>query len=236
MRLSLILPVAAALAVTGTAFVAAPMILSAPALAEDAVVVPAPAFDPAATGKQTIVIAGGCFWGIQAVYQHTNGVEMALSGYAGGTEADAKYELVARERTDHAESVQVTYDPSIVSLGQILQIYFSVAHDPTQLNRQGPDWGKSYRSAIFYADDAQKSVAEAYIAQLDAAKVYPQPIVTTLEPLSQFYPAEDYHQDYAYLHPFQAYIAINDAPKVENLAALFPNQFRAEPVLVASAK
>jgi peptide-methionine (S)-S-oxide reductase len=207
--------------------------------AEPATVVPAPAVDatqePAKPGLQTIVLAGGCFWGVQAVYQHVKGVTQAVSGYAGGTKETAIYEVVSSGRTGHAESVQVTFDPRQVSYGRILQIYFSVAHDPTQLNRQGPDTGPQYRSAIFYQDDSQKSVAQAYIAQLDKAAVFKRPIVTQINQLTEFYPAEAYHQDYATLHPTSPYIAFNDLPKVENLQRVFADLYRDRPVLVAAA-
>ena len=206
--------------------------------AEPATVVPAPAIDaPAASaaGPQTIVLAGGCFWGVQAVFQHVKGVSEAMSGYAGGTKDTASYEVVSSGRTGHAESVQITFDPRQVSLGKILQVYFSVAHDPTQLNRQGPDSGTQYRSAIFYQDDAQKRVAEAYIAQLDKAGVFPHPIVTQLTPLAGFYPAEAYHQDYATLHPGNPYIAYNDLPKVDNLKHVFADLYSDKPVLVMTA-
>jgi peptide-methionine (S)-S-oxide reductase len=206
--------------------------------AEPATVIPAPTADasaPSGDGLQTIVLAGGCFWGIQAVYQHVEGVHNAVSGYAGGNGANPTYEQVSSGRTGHAESVQVTYDPRKVSLGKILQIYFSVAHDPTQLNRQGPDVGTQYRSAIFYSDDAQKKVAQAYIAQLGGASVFRRPIVTRLDPLAKFYPAEAYHQDYALAHPYSPYIVYNDQPKVENLERLFADIYRQKPVTVASA-
>ena len=203
--------------------------------AEPAAVIPAPAADapaPAGDGLQTIVLAGGCFWGIQAVYQHVEGVRNAVSGYAGGTAANPSYEQVSSGRTGHAESVQVTYDPHKVSLGKILQIFFSVAHDPTQLNRQGPDVGTQYRSAIFYTDEAQRKVAQAYIAQLGG--VFRRPIVTRLDPLAKFYPAEAYHQDYALTHPYSPYIVYNDLPKVDNLMRLFADVYREKPVTVAS--
>ena len=170
--------------------------------AEDAVVIPPPATEvPAADGVQTVVLSGGCFWGVQGVFQHTAGVVSAVSGYSGGSKMNAQYELVSTGTTGHAESVEVKYDPKRISYGKILQIFFSVVHDPTQLNRQGPDTGSQYRSAIFTTSDAQKKAAEAYIAQLDAAKVYPRPIVTKVSALQAFYPAESYHQDYLTLHP-----------------------------------
>jgi peptide-methionine (S)-S-oxide reductase len=212
--------------------------LAAPSLAaEDAVVIPAPAVDAQASdGIQTAVIAGGCFWGVQGVFQHTVGVVNAVSGYAGGNKSTASYETVSNGTTGHAESVQIKYDPKKISYGKILQIFFSVAHDPTQLNRQGPDSGTQYRSAIFTTSDEQKKVADAYIAQLNAAKVYKKPIVTKVGPLEGFYPAEAYHQDYLTLHPNQPYIAYNDIPKVENLKKLFAQDYTEKPTLVSDAK
>jgi len=204
--------------------------------AERAFVIPAPALDETANAdKQTVVLAGGCFWGVQAVFQHTKGVTSAVSGYAGGDKSTAHYETVGTGRTGHAESVSVTFDPHQISLGKILQIYFSVAHNPTELNRQGPDVGTQYRSAIFYADDEQKKVAAAYVAQLDKAKVFPGPIVTQLEPLRGFYPAEDYHQDFAVLHPSYPYIVFNDLPKVDHLKRMFTADYRETPVTVMAA-
>jgi peptide-methionine (S)-S-oxide reductase len=174
---------------------------------------------------------------VQAVFQHTKGVTAAVSGYAGGEKQAAHYEMVGGGRTGHAESVSVTFDPQQISYGKILQIYFSVAHNPTELNRQGPDTGTQYRSAIFFANDEQKRVAGAYIAELDKAHAFPRPIVTQLEPLHGFYPAEDYHQDFAVLHPSYPYIVYNDAPKVENLKRLFTAEYRDMPVTVmASSK
>jgi len=205
---------------------------------EPAVVIPAPTVDAAvpANGRlATVVLAGGCFWGVQAVFQHTTGVTAAISGYAGGERGTAHYETVGSGRTGHAESVAVTFDPRQISYGKILQIYFSVAHNPTELNYQGPDHGTQYRSTIFYADEEQKRVAEAYIGQLQKAGVYPEPIVTTLEALHGFYPAEDYHQDFAVLHPFYPYIMFNDAPKVANLKRLFAADYRDTPVTVAAS-
>ena len=205
---------------------------------ETAVKIDPPAVDAApAEGLQTAVIAGGCFWGIQAVYQHTNGVTKALSGYAGGDKKDASYDIVGSGRTGHAEAVQITYDPKQISYGTILQIFFSVAHDPTQVNRQGPDTGPQYRSEIFPQSEAQAKIAKTYIAQLDAAKSFRKPIVTkSATAKATFYPAEAYHQDYAILHPNNPYIAFNDAPKVENLKRLFPEAFRDTPVTVAAAE
>ncbi len=206
--------------------------------AEPAFVIPAPALDQSASSHtETVVLAGGCFWGVQAVFQHTKGVTSAVSGYAGGEKQSAHYEMVGGGRTGHAESVAVTFDPQQISYGKILQIYFSVAHNPTELNRQGPDAGTQYRSAIFYANDEQKKVATAYIAQLDKAHIYPGPIVTQLETLRGFYPAEDYHQDFAVLHPSYPYIVFNDLPKVDNLKRLFASEYRETPVTVmASSK
>ncbi len=196
--------------------------------------VPAPALDETshASGLQTAVFAGGCFWGVQGVFQRVAGVTQAVSGYAGGKSDTARYEMVGSGRTGHAESVKVTYDPKQVSFGKLLQIYFSVAHDPTQLNRQEPDQGPQYRSAIFYSDAAQKKTAERYIAQLDAVKAWPTGIVTQIVPLSGFYAAEDYHQDYLTLHPDSGYIRRFDLPKIDHLKRLFPEQYRAEPALV----
>jgi peptide-methionine (S)-S-oxide reductase len=187
----------------------------------------------AASAQQTAVFAGGCFWGVQGVFQHTKGVLNAVSGYAGGSEKTAHYEIVGSGMTGHAEAVQVTYDPKQVSYAQLLQIFFSVAHDPTQLNRQGPDRGTQYRSAVFTVDASQNQAVERYIAQLDAAKVFPAKIVTQVTPLTTFYPAEDYHQDYATLHPESGYIATFDLPKIANLKTMFAPQYRADPVLVA---
>jgi peptide-methionine (S)-S-oxide reductase len=191
------------------------------------VAVPNPATDaPLAAGsQQTAVIAGGCFWGIQAVFQHVKGVVSATSGYSGGAANAAEYERVSEGDTGHAESVKITYDPSQITYGQLLRVFFSVAHDPTELNRQGPDTGSQYRSSIFYANDEQKHIAEAYIAQLDSAKVFPRKIVTQVVPLKAFYPAEAYHQNYAALHPDNPYIVYNDAPKVAHLQQAFPELY-----------
>ena len=217
---------------------AASSALATPTFAsEEAVVIPAPATDAqAADGIQTAVIAGGCFWGVQGVYQHTGGVVSAVSGYAGGSKANANYNAVSSGSTGHAEAVEIKYDPKQISYGKILQIYFSVAHDPTQLNRQGPDTGTQYRSEIFATTPEQKKVAEAYIAQLNAAKVYKKPIVTKLGMLQAFYPAEAYHQDYLTLHPNQPYIVYNDLPKIENLKKIFAGNFIEKPTLVNAAK
>jgi len=205
--------------------------------AEEAVIIPAPATDAQpASGIQTAVLAGGCFWGVQGVFQHTAGVLNAVSGYSGGTKATADYNMVSMGTTGHAEAVEIKYDPQKISYGKILQIFFSVVHDPTQLNRQGPDTGTQYRSAIFTTSDEQKKVAEAYIAQLNAAKVYKKPIVTKLGALEAFYPAEAYHQDYLTLHPNQPYIAFNDIPKVNNLKKIFSELYLEKPTLVSNAK
>ena len=190
--------------------------------------IPSPIVDASiATGKseQTAVVAGGCFWGIQAVFQHVKGVISATSGYSGGLQTTAEYELVSTGETGHAESVKITYDPSKITYGQILRVFFSVAHDPTQLNRQGPDEGTQYRSSIFYGSEEQKRVAEAYIQQLEKAKVFPRSIVTQVVPLKAFYPAEAYHQDYAAHHPDNPYIVYNDAPKVTHLREQFPDLY-----------
>ena len=175
-----------------------------------------------ASGAQTVVFAGGCFWGVEAVFEHVKGVTRAVSGYAGGSAATATYEQVSSGTTGHAESVRVTYDPSRVSYGQLLQVFFSVAHDPTELNQQGPDTGTQYRSAVFYSNDEQKRIAQAYIAQLKAARAFSHPIVTEVTPLKAFYEAEAYHQDYLVHHPDQPYIVINDLPKIANLQRQFP--------------
>ena len=204
--------------------------------AERPVAVPPPAVDnPKAAGPmQTAVLAGGCFWGVQAVFQHLNGVQQAISGYAGGDRSTAQYEIVSSGQTGHAESVKVTFDPNVVSYGQILQVFFSVVHDPTQLNRQGPDSGTQYRSAIFYADDQQQEIATAYITQLDKAGMFGKPIVTRVDKLKGFYAAEGYHQDYLLKHPNQPYIVFNDQPKVRNFERTLPALWRAEAVRVGS--
>ncbi len=207
--------------------------------AEEGTRVPPPVVDEAPSPDrhmETAVFAGGCFWGVQGVFQHIKGVSSAVSGYAGGQQKDAHYEIVGTGTTGHAESVRVTFDPSTVSFGRLMQIYFSVAHDPTELNRQGPDEGTQYRSTIFPTSDEQASVAKAYIAQLDTAHVFDAPIATTVEPGRTFYAAEDYHQDFLTLHPTYPYIVINDLPKIGNLKRLFPESYRAEPALVAQTK
>ena len=208
------------------------------AQAEPAVTIPPPAAEAPAQGSglETAVLAGGCFWGIQAVYQHINGVKNAVSGYAGGKAETAHYQMVGMGTTGHAEAVKVTFDPRVLSYGKILQVFFSVAHDPTQLDRQGPDHGPQYRSEIFPQSEAQAKTARDYIAQLNAAKAFRASIVTKTGTMkAAFYPAENYHQDYATLHPWQPYIVINDAPKVKNLQAMFPDLWRDEPMTVAKA-
>jgi peptide-methionine (S)-S-oxide reductase len=189
---------------------------------------PAPVADApraSASGQQTMVIAGGCFWGIQAVFQHVKGVISATSGYSGGSKQTAEYETVSTGETGHAESVQVVFDPSQITYGELLRVFFSVALDPTELNRQGPDSGTQYRSVIFYGNDEQKKIADSYITQLDQDKVFSKPIVTQVVPLKAFYPAEAYHQNYATRHPDNPYIAFNDAPKVEHLRKEFPDLY-----------
>jgi peptide-methionine (S)-S-oxide reductase len=205
--------------------------------AEPAMRAPAPAIDESPQAEsETAVVAGGCFWGVQGVFQHVRGVTQALSGYSGGSAANAHYELVGTGETGHAESVRITFDPRIVSYGQILQIYFSVATDPTELNRQGPDVGSQYRSVIFAAGDSQRKVATAYIAQLDRAHIFDAKIETRVDPFKSFYPAEAYHQDFATLHPDNGYIAENDLPKIDNLRRLFPALYQAEPRLVGAGE
>ena len=208
------------------------------AAAEEAVVIPAPTVDtqPGLRISEVAVLAGGCFWGVQGVFQHVDGVTRAVSGYAGGDAATANYKATGSGSTGHAESVEITFDPSKISYGKILQIYFSVAHDPTQFNYQGPDIGPQYRSAIFPTTEEQARVAKAYIAQLDQAQAYGDTIVTTIEPGHTFYPAEDYHQDYLTLNPTSPYIVINDLPKIRNLERIFPELYRDEPVLVMAGK
>lgn len=209
-----------------------------PSAAENARSIPPPVLDeptnPSAT-SEVAVLAGGCFWGVQGVFQHVEGVTSAVSGYAGGGADTAHYEMVGTNTTGHAEAVRVNFDPRHISYGHILQIYFSVAHDPTELNRQGPDLGTQYRSAIFPTNPEQTRVAEAYIAQLNQAHAFDASIVTKIETGRDFYPAEDYHQDFLTRNPRYPYIVINDLPKIENLKRLFPDLYRAAPVLVATA-
>jgi peptide-methionine (S)-S-oxide reductase len=209
-----------------------------PAASEGARPLPAPAVDlpPGQATSAVVVLAGGCFWGVQGVYQHVTGVTSAISGYAGGEKKTADYEAVGSGRTGHAESVQVTYDPRQISYGRLLQIFFAVVHDPTELDRQGPDTGPQYRSAIFPASAEQADIAKAYIAQLDQAHAFKKAIVTRIEPNRTFYPAENYHQDFLTRNPRNPYIAINDLPKIEDLKRVFPELYRAAPVLVAGAQ
>mgnify|MGYP000063306464 CR=1 FL=1 len=192
--------------------------------------------EPASDKPAVAVFAGGCFWGVQAVYQHTEGVLNAVSGYAGGEKANAKYGVVSSGRTAHAEAVQITYDPAKITYGKLLQILFAVVHDPTQLDRQGPDVGPQYRSAIFPVNDEQALIAAAYISQIDNSGVFPSKLATTIEMNKTFYPAEDYHQDFLTRNPTYPYIVINDLPKIDDLKQLFPDLYRAEPALVAAAR
>jgi len=214
------------------ALIAALAYLAQCAAAEPAATVPPPALDnPKQAGRaQTAVLAGGCFWGLQGVFEHVRGVREVLAGYSGGSRSTARYDDVGSGHTGHAESVQIVFDPAQVSYGELLQIYFSVAHDPTELNRQGPDVGSQYRSSIFYADDTQRHIAESYIAQLDKAKAFPQPIVTRVDPLKGFYEAEGYHQDFYLKNPSYPYIVINDLPKIRGLKALYPDYYVDRPV------
>jgi peptide-methionine (S)-S-oxide reductase len=209
-----------------------------PSAAESARPIPPPLLDEPANpqaSSEIAVLAGGCFWGVQGVFQHVQGVTSAVSGYAGGSADTAHYEMVGTSTTGHAEAVRVTFDPRRISYGHILQIYFSVAHDPTELNRQGPDVGTQYRSAIFPANQEQARIAEAYVAQINQAQLFDTPVVTKIEAGRNFYPAEDYHQDFLTLNPRYPYIVINDLPKIENLKRQFPDMYRATPVLVAAA-
>ena len=202
--------------------------------AEPSVVIPAPSADepPAGRHTETAVFAGGCFWGVQGVFQHVKGVTNAVSGYSGGVGATAHYEEVGTGSTGHAESVQVTFDPQVVSYGKLLQVYFSVAHNPTELNYQGPDHGTQYRSAVFPLDDQQRKVATAYIAQLEAAKAFPKPLVTRVEAYKGFFAAEGYHQNFLTLNPDYPYIVYNDLPKIAELKKVFPGEYQDKPVLV----
>jgi peptide-methionine (S)-S-oxide reductase len=220
-------------AVVGTAFAGVVLWHSPLFGAEAPVIIAPPAVDnPKAAGAaQTAVLAGGCFWGVQGVFEHVRGVQRVVAGYAGGEKSTAQYATVSSGTTGHAESVKITFDPAAISYGQILQIAFSVVHDPTQLNRQGPDAGTQYRSSIFYADDNQKRIALAYISQLDQAHVFARPIVTRVDPLKGFYEAEDYHQDYLIHNPTQPYIALYDMPKIENFRRTFPELYSGRPVL-----
>jgi peptide-methionine (S)-S-oxide reductase len=206
--------------------------------AEAPVVIAPPALDnPKQAGAvQTAVLAGGCFWGVQGVFEHVRGVQKVLAGYAGGGASSAQYETVSSGATGHAESVKILFNPAEISYGQILQIAFSVVHDPTQVNRQGPDVGTQYRSAIFYADDTQKHIAEGYISQLEQSHAFPRAIATRVDPLKGFYPAENYHQDYLVHNPGSFYIRINDQPKIDNFRRLFPALYREQPVLVGTSE
>lgn len=213
------------------------VLLQQPSKAADpAQALPPPALDPQPAGAhapQTAVLSGGCFWGVQGVFQHVRGVERVVAGYSGGKAGTADYETVSTGTTGHAESVQITYDPAQVSYGQLLRIFFSVALDPTEVNRQGPDAGTQYRSEVFYATPQQEQVARAYIAQLDQAHAFSRPIATRVDPLRGFYPAEAYHQDYLTRHPNNPYIVINDVPKVQDLERLFPASYAPQPVLAS---
>jgi peptide-methionine (S)-S-oxide reductase len=206
--------------------------------AEEAHVIPPPAATSPAgqEGTEVAVLAGGCFWGVQGVFQHVKGVTNAVSGYAGGEKKTAQYETVGSGRTGHAESVRITYDPRQISYGRILQIYFSVAHNPTELNRQGPDVGTQYRSTIFPTNAEQAQIAKAYIGQLNQTHAFDAAIVTKIEPGKEFFPAEDYHQDFLTLHPNYPYIVYNDLPKIDDLKRIFPDLYRADPVLVGAAR
>jgi peptide-methionine (S)-S-oxide reductase len=223
----------------GTLALAATLLFGCGASAGTARQLPAAAVDTTASEvktKEVAVLAGGCFWGMQGMFQHVRGVTKVVAGYSGGDVESANYEAVSSETTGHAEAVEITFDPKQVSYGQILRLYFSVAHDPTQLNRQGPDRGPSYRSEIFYATPAQERIARAYVAQLTAAKVFDKPIVTKIEPLKAFYAAEEYHQDYLIRNPQQPYIVYNDLPKIEALKRVYPEFYRATPVMLRSAR
>jgi peptide-methionine (S)-S-oxide reductase len=207
--------------------------------AEVALAIPAPAIDEETAANattETIVVAGGCFWGVQGVFQHVNGVTNAVSGYAGGERSTAQYKIVGSGQTGHAESVRITFDPRKISYGRILQVFFSVAHNPTRLNRQGPDVGTQYRSAIFPGNAEQVRVAKAYIAQLNQARVYDAAIVTEIELGREFYPAEDYHQNYMTLNPYEPYIEYIDLPKIDDLKEMFPELYRTDPVLVPTPR
>lgn len=206
--------------------------LTTASASERAVRLPPPQTDPPAkSGPQTAVLAGGCFWGMQMVFQHVRGVTDVVAGYSGGRKSTANYETVSTGDTGHAESIRITYNPKVISYGKLLQIYFSVATDPTELNRQGPDTGPQYRSNIFYANASQKKQAQAYIEQLGGAHAFRRRIVTRVDPLTGFYPAEAYHQNYGYRHPHSLYIVVNDVPKVQNLKRLFPDYYQDKPVL-----
>ena len=229
---------AATAALIAGALLAAAAFWTPKSTADEARVVPPPAVDESrgASTSEVAVLAGGCFWGVQGVFQHVDGVTSAVSGYDGGDKATAHYEMTSNGDTGHAESVKITYDPRKITYGRILQVFFSVVHDPTELNYQGPDEGTQYRSAVFPANDEQARIAKAYVDQLDKAHLFKAKIVTTIEPGKTFYRAEDYHQDYLTLHPAQPYIVFNDLPKIANLKRLFPNLYRPDPVLVAGGR
>jgi peptide-methionine (S)-S-oxide reductase len=215
-------------------FIAAFALTGAACADEPVKSIPAPMVDEAhGSGMESAVLAGGCFWGMQGVFEHVKGVKQVLAGYSGGARNTAHYEMVSEGNTGHAESVQIEYDPAQVTYGQLLRVYFSVAHDPTELNRQGPDTGTNYRSDIFYANAQQKKIAQAYIAQLEKAHVFAAPIVTRVDRLTGFYRAEDYHQDYLIHNPDALYIVINDLPKIANLKRVYPGLYRDKPVMVA---
>ena len=223
--------------IAAIAIVLCARILTNAVSAERAVAVPPPTVDnpKASAPLETAVLAGGCFWGVQGVYEHVKGVHHVLAGYSGGDKATAEYETVSSGTTGHAESVQITFDPNEITYGEILQIYFSVVHDPTELNRQGPDTGTQYRSNVFYANESQKKIAQAYIAQLNTAKTFGRAVVTRVDPLKGFYPAEDYHQDFLIKNPRHPYIVFNDLPKIANLQKVFPSYYREKPVMVSDA-
>jgi peptide-methionine (S)-S-oxide reductase len=227
-----------AIALTAVLVVAGSRLVLTGSFAEEAHVIPAPAVAGKAgsSATETAVLAGGCFWGVQGVFQHVKGVTSAVSGYAGGDKKTAHYDIVGTGQTGHAESVRITFDPRQISYGRILQIYFSVAHDPTELNRQGPDVGTQYRSAIFPTTAEQAEIAKAYIGQLSQARVFKAPVVTKIEPGKEFYAAEDYHQDFLTLHPNYPYIVYNDLPKLDDLKRIFPDLYRSNPVLVSAAR
>ena len=227
------------LSILGAVLLLAALVMKGlPAVAQEGLALPAPAVDVTAgqASSAVMVVAGGCFWGVQGVFQHVKGVSNAVSGYAGGAQRTATYEQTNDGTTGHAESVEITFDPRQVSYGQLLQVFFSVAHDPTQLNRQGPDTGTQYRSTIFPRDPGQAAVAKAYIAQLDQTRAFKKSIVTTIEMNRAFYTAEKYHQDFLVRNPSHPYIIYNDLPKIENLKRLFPGLFRATPVLVSRTR
>jgi peptide-methionine (S)-S-oxide reductase len=235
--MTLVFPRGATLLLAGLLLAGATFLLISRSHAERAHSIPAPALDAPQGGDATevAVLAGGCFWGVQGVFQHVNGVTSAVSGYAGGEQRTALYETVSSGATGHAETVRISFDPQHITYGRILQIYFSVAHDPTELNRQGPDTGTQYRSTIFPTSVRQAEIAKAYIAQLDAAHAFDAPIVTTIEPDRSFYAAEAYHQDFLTRHPSNPYIVYNDMPKLEELRRIFPEFYRADPILVAAS-